>query len=488
MLKKLKSYVDRFNALDGEGLSQAVPNRDACDFLARQIPLLDCPDADLEETYYFRWWTFRKHFRETPFGHIITEFLPDVPWSGPHNSIVCPLGFHLREGRWLADPDGWVKECIRFWLGGHGDIMVYSSWPAAAVEEYCLQRGDTAFMAECLDPLTGIYQQRESLSMRKCGLCWSNDDRDGMEYSISGPGLRPTLNAYLYGDAMAISRMAAVCGREELSDRFAQKAARLKEGVQALLWDGEMYKTIPCGPDDPADFSSRPAVAPAHDARELVGFVPWYFRLPDPGQEGCFAHLTDPKYFLAPAGLTTAERSHPRYLEKHRHECLWNGPVWPYTTSQTLVAAANLLRDYPAQNAFTAEDYRQLLFSYAKAHRRILDDGRTVPWIDENIDPGTGRWRSRDILESWGWLPEKGGRERGRDYNHSLFCDLVLSGLLGIRPDGRGGLTANPMIPPEWEWFCVTGLVYGGKSYTVRYDRNGSRYGKGSGLQIVCGT
>ena len=49
-----------------------------------KIPLFECPDEDIERTYYFRWWTYRKHFRKTSVGWVVTEFLPDrgrkVPW------------------------------------------------------------------------------------------------------------------------------------------------------------------------------------------------------------------------------------------------------------------------------------------------------------------------------------------------------------------------------------------------------------------------
>ena len=47
-----------------------------------------------------------------------------------------------------------------------------------------------------------------------------------------------------------------------------------------------------------------------------------------------------------------------------------------------------------------------------------------------------GTWISRSILNRWraeGKNIEeiKGGRERGKDYNHSTFVDLIISGLIG---------------------------------------------------------
>lgn len=88
--------------------------------MSGEIPLVDLPDKTVERTYYFRWWTFRKHIRKTPVGYIITEFQPDVPWAGPYNSINCPTPFHLREGRWLKNSNVYLRDYAKFFLDGHG--------------------------------------------------------------------------------------------------------------------------------------------------------------------------------------------------------------------------------------------------------------------------------------------------------------------------------------------------------------------------------
>lgn len=95
----LKQYVETINREDEERYVQAIPNDEAFEFLRENIPLFECPDKNVERTYYFRWWTYRKHIRKTPYGHIITEFLPDVSWSANCNAIPCPGLFHFREGR-----------------------------------------------------------------------------------------------------------------------------------------------------------------------------------------------------------------------------------------------------------------------------------------------------------------------------------------------------------------------------------------------------
>ena len=55
--------------------------------MAENIPLFTCPDTAMEEMYYYRWWTFRKHIKQTPAGRIITEFITPVRHAGSYNSI-----------------------------------------------------------------------------------------------------------------------------------------------------------------------------------------------------------------------------------------------------------------------------------------------------------------------------------------------------------------------------------------------------------------
>lgn len=482
MLKKLQNYIDSFNAGDEELFPQKITNSQAADFLREQIPLLDCPDPVLEKTYYFRWWTYRKHIKETQIGHVITEFLPPVKWAGPYNTINCPACFHIREGRWLKDDEGIIAQYIDFWLNEQGDAYKYTSWLCHAVVEYCEAKQDFRFGIDRLPKLIAFFEKRDATHRRSCGLYWSDDRRDGMEYSISGPGLRPTINSYVYADALAIVKLANMAGEDAIADRFNRLAADLKQKMDALLWDGDFYRTIPLAADEDPALAERPQIPADHTVREQVGFVPWYFDIPDESKTYVFSQLLTQEGFKAPWGITTAERRHPRFMEAHPHECLWNGPVWPFATSQTLVGLANILQK--GQTCpLDKQDYYDLLHQYAKSHRFTKPDGTEVPFIDENMDPFTGRWLARDILEEMGWLPKKGGFERGKDYNHSLFCDLVLSGLLGITAKGDS-IQVKPLIPDSWDYFRVENLWLRGKRFTVAYDKDGSHYGQGAGLSI----
>jgi len=145
---------------------------------------------------------------------------------------------------------------------------------------------------------------------------------------------------------------------------------------------------------------------------------------------------------------------------------------------------ANLLNNYQ-QDIITDKHYFDYINIYAKSHYRKKEDGTTVSWVDENIDPFTGEWLSRKILKAWGWREDKSGVERGKDYNHSTFNDLIINGLVGVRPQEDGTLKINPLVPKdEWDYFCLDQLSYGGKKITIIYDKDGTRYGKGSGLKL----
>lgn len=482
----LERHVDSFNRHDEELYPQYISNADAHAFLRDHIPLLDCPDKDLEEIYYFRWWTYRKHLKRTPDGLVITEFLPAVPWAGKHNTISCPAGHHFYEGRWLRDP-ALLDDYARFWFRGGGEPRRYSFWAADALWARHLVHPNETLLTDLLEDLVANYTAWENSHLGPNGLYWQTDNRDGMEISIGGGGYRATINSYQYGDALAIARIARMKGREELAKTYERKASELKRLIQSVLWDEEaqFFKVLPyAGRNDP---TPKGTLA---DVRELHGYTPWYFNLPDEKHAIAWRQLMDPMGFHAPYGPTSAEQRHPRYqVAYERHECQWNGPSWPFATSVTLTALANLLNG-PEQDHVTRRDYFETLKIYARSHRLMREDGRVVPWIDENLNPRTGDWISRTRLMSWRngtWDPSKGGKERGKDYNHSSFADLVITGLLGLRPRADDVVEINPLLPPDaWDWFCLENIAYHGRLLALVWDRTGEKYGRGQGFSLWC--
>ena len=226
------------------------------------------------------------------------------------------------------------------------------------------------------------------------------------------------------------------------------------------------------------------------DVRELYGYTPWYFNLPDPGYEAGWKELMDPKGFYAKFGPTFAEQRHPEFkLSYEGHECQWNGPSWPLATCSVLTALANLLNNYD-QDVIGKDAYFETLKCYTRFHQLKREDGKIVPWIDENIHPYTGDWIARTRLHDWAktdpdWAKKKGGHHRGKDYNHSTYNDLIITGLVGLRPRADNIIEVNPLIPENtWDYFCLDNVLYHGRVLTIIWDKTGKKYKKGRGLSV----
>ena len=494
--KHFKHYIDKFNRQDDELYKQHIANDSSFEFLAENIPLIEIPDKTIEETYYFRWWTYRKHIKQTTDGFVITEFLPDVPWAKKHNTINCPAGHHIYEGRWLRNPL-YIEDYINFWLYKSGDgIRQYSFWVADASMAFYQVHPNDRLLIRKLPDFVNNYEQWE-LERRDDNriLFWQYDNNDGMEVSVSGrilndgnpgskPGIRPTINSYMFGDAMAIAQLAEMSDNKELANKYHKKAMSIKNAVQKRLWNEQLqFFTVL-----PKDFgpSSQPV-----DVREILGYVPWYFNLPkdDSNYAQAWRKINDTTGFKAPYGLTVCERSHALFEVSYEgHECQWNGPSWPFATSQTLKALSQLLNNYDHRASLEKDDFYQLLHQFAKSQSRVKENGEKLNWIDENINPFTGDWISRTRLKTWdngNWSAHKGGKERGKDYNHSSFCDLVIADLIGFKPQMDDVIELNPLVPDHWEWFCLDRVIYHQKEITIIWDKTGNKYNMGIGLMVL---
>lgn len=104
-------------------------------------------------------------------------------------------------------------------------------------------------------------------------------------------------------------------------------------------------------------------------------------------------------------------------------------------------------------------------------------------------------------------------RAAGDHYLHSTFCDLALSGLVGVHVQldvetsapppaaSTGGvadasrapaphqLVVDPLVPTEPDarglrWFAARHMPVQGRLVDVAYDADGSRYGGGAGLAV----
>jgi hypothetical protein len=462
----LRASVARFNALDKEDVINLVPNAQAADWLAQQVPLFECPDSAIQETYYYRWWTFRKHLKQTPDGYVFTEFITPMKHAGMYNTISSALGHHLNEGRWLHDPQ-YTEQYTKFWLNVDSKktkkLHGFSGWLEDAVYSMYLVNNNQAFVQEVLPALTADYRLWEAERKLPSGMFWQYDVKDAMEESISGgrkeQNVRPTINSYMYGNAKALAAMAKLTKNDSLERKYTLKAKQLRADVQRTLWDPKTDF-----------FKVQYAKGGLCEAREELGYIPWYFNLPadKPQYAKQWAQLTDEGGFKAPWGLTTAERRAPGFrTHGSGHGCEWDGAVWPYATTQTLKGLANLLTEYKHHDGMSAQIYYDELRKYALSHQK-----NGVPYLGEYQDEKTGEWL-------------KGDNPRSSYYNHSGFADLVITGLVGLKPRPDNTLEVFPLVPAgQWDWFALDQVRYHGKTISVIWDKTGQKYGKGQGLRI----
>ncbi len=152
--------------------------------MKNEVPVFECPDKDIERTYYFRFWTYRKHIKSTKDGVVITEFLPKVLWSGKHNTINAAAGHHIYEGRWLKNADRYLKSYIEFFLSVSNKNHMYSTWLIDAVYKYSLIRGDYDFGEDFIEKLDRYYREWEQTHGLADGSFWSFDNYDAMKYAL----------------------------------------------------------------------------------------------------------------------------------------------------------------------------------------------------------------------------------------------------------------------------------------------------------------
>ncbi len=474
-------------------------NRD-WNWYAEHIPFFECPDPDITTTYYYRWELLTKHltYGSPNSGYSFTEFIDRPFWSGAYGAISCPAGHQLYEARWLRKPQI-GRDYARYWFRTPGaQPRNYSTWLADAIMAFGAVHKDDNFLIDLLPDLIKNYEGWEARHyVKEVGLFWQTGHDDGMEFNINSrqtqdilrgaPSYRPSFNAYMWADAVAIAQIARLAGQEDTHLRFKQNAEKLKSTMEKLLWDDRRKFFFPVFKnDEERDGHKIKALSKTYETgqfagdvhgRELIGYVPWQFNMLDgnKGYEAAWKPLMDRDGFYADFGPTTVERHDPMFLLQ-KSCCWWSGQSWPYATTQTLKAMANVLQS-GRQSDLTRLDYVKLLQIYARSHRK---NGK--PYLAEALHPDTGSFEGHD------------GYNHSEHYFHSGFCDLVITGLVGLKPVNPSSqpnpaedssFKLEPLAPLLWDWFALDDVIYQGRRISIVWDRLGTRYGRGKGLTVL---
>jgi len=475
------SSPDSKNVIETDKLASQYYNEDA-QWYIDNTPFFECSDKKIQDVYYYRWKLYKAHIRSIgENGYVITEFLDNVSWDkDPYSSLNDATGFHIYEGRWLKN-NQYVNGYINYMFGGGGNDRHFSEGISDAAYANYLVNADSAFIIGQLSIMQHIYNLwLDHYDLNK-NLYYIEPLLDATEYTISsidasggkdgfwgGHAFRPTINSFMYGNALAISKTAIIKGDTTLSRQYLNRAADIKTNVQQSLWNDSLLH-----------FTDRYQVNNKFvhywdfiRGRELAGFVPWCYNLPENTAKYNLAwkHLVDTTQLFGKYGLRTVEPSYQYYMKQYRYEgtqpeCQWNGPSWPFQTTQALVAMANLLNNY-SQDIIRVSDYLKTLRFYTEQH--YLPNGQLN--LQEDYNPDTGK----PIV----------GLARSHHYNHSGYNDLIITGLCGIRPSEGNTLVINPLIDSSIQYFCLQDIIYHGHKMTVVYDKDGNKYKLGKGLTV----
>lgn len=450
------------------------------------IPFIETPDQEIDKTYYYRWELITKHlvYGSPEWGYAITEFIDRPWWSGAYGAISCAAGHQLYELRWFKDSK-YFEDFSRYWFHTpNAQPRNYSTWLADAIWQGYKVYNNNELVISLLPSMIENYKgwEAEHYVPSEGMFAWDGM-HDGMETNINSrqtpnwfsgaPGYRPTLNSYMWADAQAIKQIALMKGDKKLAEYYQKKSDTLKINLQSKCWDPKRnfffhrYQNDEKGgiKANTLTYQSGKYEGSEH-GREEIGFVPWYFNMLDPGYEKAWSFLMDTAYFYSERGPYTVEKNDPMFKISPRC-CEWSGNSWPFATTQTLKAMANLLKNYQ-QEYVDRDDYFKLLKNYSLTHRK---DGK--PYIAEACHPVTGSWSGHDVPY------------HSEHYFHSGYIDLIIADLIGLEPQNSDSITINPLVPGEWDYFCLEDVSYHGNMLTIVWDRDGQKYKQGNGFRVL---
>ena len=478
--------LDKKSKLESESFWD---NRDF-EWYSNNIPFFECSDRDITTTYYYRWDLLTKHlvYGSPESGYCFTEFIDRPFWSGAYGGISCAAGHQFYEARWLRSPVV-TQDFAKYWLRNpSAQPRNYSTWLADSVWSTHLVHPDQSLLVDLLPDLIKNYEGWERRHfVPSVGLFWQTGHDDGMEFNINSrqtqdilrgaPSYRPSFNAYMWADAIAIAKIATLAKQPEVADQYQAKAVALKAKMLELMWDEKRQFFFPIlKNDEQRDGHELKALTRTYESgqfagdshgRELIGYVPWQFDLlKGPTKyDTAWKKLMDRDGFFADFGPSTVERNDPMFLLKNSC-CWWSGQSWPYATTQTLKALANALQS--GSKTLSPADYQQLLSIYARSHRK---EGK--PYLAEALHPDTGSFEGHD------------GYNHSEHYFHSGYCDLVITGLAGLIPREDDTLEIHPLASEDWDYFALDDVPYRGHSISIVWDKAGTRYAFGPGLHLL---
>ncbi|MBU1118772.1 hypothetical protein KKH43_02750 [Patescibacteria group bacterium] len=173
------------------------------------------------------------------------------------------------------------------------------------------------------------YRQKKYYDSQTGLSCWADSMESGADNNIAaldypdGSVIAVDLNAFLYLELRALSKIAGELGKKPTATKYSKKAQTLKKQINSVLWStkDESYYNIDrkTGAFITRDTYSNfiplfAGIAPKNKAEALIT-----------------KYLINPKKMWAKHGIRTLAKDDPGYSQRNiiKPHSNWQGPVWP---------------------------------------------------------------------------------------------------------------------------------------------------------------
>ncbi len=435
------------------------------------VPQFRCSDPYFERYWAYRWYGLRLNRIAPGWGNYVAPTVSEgIAYF--HNPITYSAQCHMRELRWAKDPE-WARGVLRTFIAHqkadgsfHGRIYAnhlegtdfyHADWGGALLALDAVHPDD-AFLREVLPALegyadwmvlardgeaTGMFDVVDQFEtgqeyMSRYQAVDPDADRRGWENAIRLKGIDVTTYAYALFDALA--RLGPRAALD--TGKWRRLADRTRDALLTKMWDAKqgMFSDV------------NPETKRRTHVRAAVCFYPYFTDVVGGDHlSGFVQNLFDPRLFWKPFPVPSSAGTDALYdpdaaWKGKRHNCPWNGRVWPMTNSHIAEAIATVAQAHlPALRAHLAE------FVSKYVRMMFWDGDASRPNCFEHYHPVTGRPSAYRGID---------------DYQHSWVADLIVQYVIGLRAAGEGKCIVDPM-PFTLDGFEATGLPMQGASIDV---------------------
>jgi len=441
------------------------------DFAAR-FPALQCDDPYLERYYAYRVYGLHLNRLGGDAGNVRYPAIAEgIGYF--HVPITYSAQCHMFEMRWAREPQEARGSLLNFLHNQKPDGSFHGRLYSRHLEGtdfYHANWGDGVLAVDAVAPDGGFLERAyEGLARYARWLDATRDreqsgmydvvdqyetgqeymsryqavdpdaDRYGWENRIRLKGIDVTV--YTYQLHRALERTALRLEKARQSNAWRSSADRIGDAILSAMWDEAtgLFSDV------------EPGTMRRTGVKAAVCFYPLLTDLLDERTVArLLAHLADPTTFATPFPVPSSSQDDPLFdpdaeWKGRRHNCPWNGRVWPMTNSHIL---EGLLRQWHRGRREAGPAAAGLLSAFVRLMFHERDLAR--PNCYEHYHPFTGHasvYRGID------------------DYQHSWVLDPILRGVTGLEPAAEG-LRIRP-LPGLVQRAQVEGIVLHGKQVTV---------------------